>query len=94
MARLEIRVQPGASRNGFVGWYGETAKLAVSSTPVDGAANQAVVELLAELLGVRPRHVTLVSGFSSRSKVLEIEGLSASELTVRVDRVTPPRPRS
>jgi uncharacterized protein (TIGR00251 family) len=92
MTRLEIRVQPGASRNVFVGWFGDTAKLAVSAAPVDGAANQAVVEVVADLLGLRPRHVTLVSGFSSRSKVLEIDELSADELSARLELLNPTRP--
>lgn len=91
MTRLEIRVQPGASRNGFAGWYGDTAKLRVSAAPVDGAANDAVVEVLAELLGVRPRQIALVSGFSSRTKVLEIDELTAEELRDRLDVLNPAR---
>ncbi|HSH11730.1 MAG TPA: DUF167 domain-containing protein [Ilumatobacter sp.] len=91
MTRLEIRVQPGASRNGFAGWYGDIAKLRVSAAPVDGAANDAVVEVLAELLGVRPRQIALVSGLSSRTKVLEIDQITAEELRDRLDVLNPAR---
>jgi uncharacterized protein YggU (UPF0235/DUF167 family) len=89
MARLEIRVQPGASRTRFAGWYGTVPKLAVSAPPVDGAANAAVIEALAEMLGLRPRQITLVGGPAARTKVFEVEGFTARELSDRINLLNP-----
>lgn len=80
MARLVVRVQPGARRSGFVGWYGDHPKLAVTAPPQDGAANDEVVRLVAQVLGLRARQVRIVGGATSRTKRLEIDGLSEREL--------------
>lgn len=91
MPRLLLRVQPGASRTKFVGWYGEVPRLAVSAAPVDGAANEAVVVALAKLLRLRPRQVRLIGGATSKSKRFEIEGLTADQLSDRVLALNPVR---
>jgi uncharacterized protein YggU (UPF0235/DUF167 family) len=59
-------------------------KVAVAAPPVDGRANDAVVELVSELLGVKRAQVTLVRGTSARSKVVEVEGLSAEAAESRL----------
>ncbi len=89
MARLHLRVQPGARRTGFVGWYGDIAKLAVAAPPVDGAANEAVIELLAELFGLRRGQVHLVGGASSRGKRFEIDGMTSEQLSRRLAELNP-----
>ena len=89
MARLHLRVQPGARRNGFAGWYGDTAKLAVAAPAIGGAANEAVVELLAELLGLRRSQVHLVGGALSRSKRFEIDGIASEQLSKRLSELNP-----
>ena len=76
--RLALRVRPGAKRSALLARMpGGEWKVAVSAPPVEGRANDAVVELVSDLLGVRRSQVTLVRGASARSKVVEIEGLSA-----------------
>ncbi|MBK8469611.1 MAG: DUF167 domain-containing protein [Actinomycetales bacterium] len=75
--RLTVRVRPGASRTRVGGCWGAGAQqaLAVSVTEraVDGAATEAVLRAVADAFGVRPRQVGLVSGATSRTKVLDIE---------------------
>jgi len=88
-ARLHVRVQPGARRTGFAGWYGDVPKLAVSAPPVDGAANAAVVAALARMLGVRERQVRLVGGAASRSKRFDIGGMTTEQLAERVAELNP-----
>lgn len=88
-ARLDLRIRPGARHTGFVGWYGDVAKLAVSAPPVDGAANEAVVVALAKMLGLRRRHVRVIAGTTSRSKRLEIDGFTDAELRVRLTELNP-----
>ena len=89
MGRLHVRVQPGARRSGFVGWFGEIPKLAVAAPPVEGAANDEVIAALAAAFGVRPRHVRLVGGASSRTKRFEIEGLDEAEIESVLARLLP-----
>ena len=60
--------------------------MAVSSPPVDGAANEAVVKAVASALGLRPARVTVVSGHTSRSKVLALDVADGDEATV-IDQV-------
>jgi uncharacterized protein (TIGR00251 family) len=76
--RFTVRVQPRASRSEIVGVHGDAMKIRLSAPPVDGAANEALVELIAEVLGVGRRAVRIVSGETSRSKVVEVEGVSAA----------------
>ena len=87
MARLTVRVQPGARRSGFTGWYGDHPKLAVAAPPVDGAANEECRKVLATTFGVRPRNVRLVIGAASRTKHFEIDGLDEDELLAALDRL-------
>jgi hypothetical protein len=53
--RLAVKVIPGASRNKVCGWLGETLKVKLSAPPVDGRANDALFEFLAEKLGLPRR---------------------------------------
>ena len=76
--RFAVRVQPRASRSEIVGVHGDAMKIRLSAPPVDGAANEALVELIADLLGVGRRAVRIVSGEASRSKVVEVEGVTAA----------------
>ena len=82
--RLRVRVVPGAKKPGVVGRYGEAWKLRVAAPPERGAANDAVVELLAGVLGLDRRDVRLVSGYASRDKILELAGLPPGEAERRL----------
>lgn len=75
--RFAVRVQPRASKNEVAGVYGTALKIRLQAPPVDGAANAALVSFLAELLGVSRRSVKIISGESSREKIVEIAGVSA-----------------
>lgn len=83
-ARLRIRVAPGARRAEVVGRLGDVWKLRVRSAPERGRANDEVVNLLAEVLRVRPRDVTVASGRASRVKVVEVDGLPFDEAERRL----------
>lgn len=84
-ARIAVRVQPGARKDALVDRLatGEW-KLAVSAPPEGGRANEAVVELVADLLGVKRRQVEVARGASSRSKTIEVTGLEAGEAERRL----------
>ncbi len=82
---LEVRVQPRARRNEVVGWQGTTLRVRVTAPPADGRANQAVVELLAEALGLPRSSIRLVSGAASRDKLFRVGRHSPDELRARLD---------
>lgn len=66
-------MQPGASRTGFDGKHGERLKVKLRQRAVDGAANQALVEFLAEHYGVPKRSVRIAAGRKSRLKRVVID---------------------
>ena len=82
--RLRLRVSPGARRNEIVGRHGAGWKVRVSAPPEQGRANGAVLRLLAERLQVPLRRLAVVSGHSSRDKVVELEGLGPDEAERRL----------
>ncbi|HSK26249.1 MAG TPA: DUF167 domain-containing protein [Jiangellales bacterium] len=71
--RVTLRVRPGASRTRVGGVRGEALVVAVQAPAVDGRATEAALAALAEAVGVRRRAVRLVSGLTSRDKVVEID---------------------
>jgi len=83
-SRFDVFVKPRASRTRVGGQRNGVLVVAVAAAPVDGAANEAVVEAIAEALHVRRGAVRIAAGASSRSKVVEIEGLSTEELAGRL----------
>ena len=73
MIRLSLKVVPKASRNRIVGWVGDRLKVQVSAPPERGKANAAVVEALAQALGLPPARIRIVTGESSPLKIVEIQ---------------------
>ncbi len=61
--------------------HGDSIKIRIAAPPVDNAANQALIEFMAERLGIAKRRVRVVSGATSRKKVLEIDDVSADRIT-------------
>lgn len=82
--RLQVRVQPRAARNRIVGWHGDALKIQVYAPPAKGAANAAVIELLAETLAVPRRAIRIVNGATSRSKIVEIHGTDPTACAQRL----------
>ena len=72
--RVSVHVQPRATRSEIVGVHGTALKVRLQAPPVDGAANEALVTLLAERLGVARRSVRVIAGATSRSKTVEVDG--------------------
>jgi hypothetical protein len=66
------------------GLHGDEIRLRVAAPPVDGAANEAVVELLAEQLGVPRSAVELAAGVAARHKVVLVAGVTAAEAALRL----------
>jgi len=80
-------VRPGASRTRVGGTHGAALVVRVAPRAVDGAATEAALAAVARALGVRRRDVALVSGATSRDKVVEVSGADEAELAAAVDRL-------
>ena len=72
---IDILVVPRASRERFGPVHGDRIKVSVTSPPVDGAANQAIVKLIAKRLGVANAAVKVLTGLSSRRKRVQVMGV-------------------
>jgi uncharacterized protein (TIGR00251 family) len=83
-ATLAIKAIPNAPRSEVVGWLGEALKVKVHAPPVEGRANEALCDFLAEYLRVPRRAVDVLRGDTSRQKTVRITGLTAAELLARL----------
>lgn len=81
---LAIRAIPNAPRSEIVGWLGDALKVKIHAPPVEGRANEALCEFLAETLGLPRRAVTVLRGDTSRQKLIRIAGLSLAEVSARL----------
>lgn len=71
---LNLHIQPGAKQTGFAGLHGEAMKIRLAAPPVDGKANAALCAFLADFCALPKSAVTLISGQSSRTKRVRVEG--------------------
>ena len=81
---LAIKAIPNAPRTEVVGWLGEALKIKVHAPPVEGRANDALCEFLADTLNLPRRAVTVVRGDTSRQKLVRITGLTLAEAKSRL----------
>ncbi len=81
---LELKTIPNAPRDEIAGWLGDALKVKVHAPALEGRANDALLEFLADKLGVHRRDVTLVRGDKSRHKVVRITGLTLAEVKARL----------
>ena len=77
--RIRVFVQPKSSKNEIVGIHNEALKIKLTSPPVDGKANAALIEFLAEVFHTAKRNVVLIKGDTSRQKTVEVTGFSVEE---------------
>jgi uncharacterized protein (TIGR00251 family) len=85
MARLTVKVHPRAKRSAVAGRLGDAWKLSLAAPPVDGKANDECVRFLAEFAGVPRSRVRILTGLTSRVKVVEIEGVPQEDLERRLN---------
>ena len=81
---LKLHIQPRSSRDEMAGWDGDTLRVRLRARAVEGKANRALLEFLADRLGLRPRQVELIKGERSREKLVEVELPSLEEVAARL----------
>jgi uncharacterized protein (TIGR00251 family) len=84
VGRLKLRIVPNAKRNEVTGEHGDAVKIKVAAPALEGKANEALLEFIAEKLGLHRRNFTLIAGEKSRDKLIEIAGLDATEARGRL----------
>ena len=85
-AALRVRVQPRASRRAVVGWSEDVLRVSVTAPAVEGAANRALRELLADVLDVAPSAISVLRGERGRDKLVRVGGVTDGELRARLGR--------
>ena len=81
---ISVRIQPRASRDRVLGMRDGALRVSVTAPPHDGMANAALLELLAEKLGVAKSRLRIVRGHSSRDKVVAVDGLASEAVLARL----------
>ncbi len=85
-----MRVIPRSGRSAVAGTRGDALLVRLAAPPVDGAANEALVDYLADLFDRPKRDVSIVSGHASRDKRIVITGLAAADVTSRLQTLVQP----
>ncbi len=80
-ASFAVKVQPRARKNAVCGEVGDALKISLTAPPLEGRANQALNEFLAQLLNLPRSSIKIAAGQNSRRKVVAIAGLSADEVS-------------
>jgi uncharacterized protein (TIGR00251 family) len=77
---IDVQVVPRASRDAVVGRVGDRIKVSITAPPVDGRANDAIVELFATKVGAAKRDIVLVRGATAKRKTIRIAGITAEQV--------------
>lgn len=77
---LTLHIQPGARKTELAGLHGDALKIRLAAPPVDGKANAALIDFIADRLEIARSAVRLKSGQSSRRKVLEVSGVAETRI--------------
>ena len=83
-ALLAVKLQPRASKNEIIGALGDELRIKVTAPPVDAAANEALIRLLAETLGCPRSKVELLRGHTSRHKTIKLHGLTPEAIATKL----------
>jgi uncharacterized protein len=82
--RVSVKAVPGAKTDRIVGQLGGALKIAITAAPERGQANRAIINLLAERLGIAASRITITRGHANPHKQLAISGMTAQELVARL----------
>ncbi len=83
-ARITLKVQPRAKQTRVAGKLENAYRLQLAAPPVDGKANDECIAFLAAVAGVPKSRVRIVSGLTSRMKIVEIDGIAQAEMETRL----------
>jgi hypothetical protein len=81
---LTLKIQPRSSQSKIIGVEGDYLKIKLQKTPVEGAANEELIDLLQEVFKIPKKNIKILRGEKSRMKWVEIQGLSPTQILARV----------
>jgi uncharacterized protein (TIGR00251 family) len=81
---ITVRVAPRAARSGIAGTRDDALLVRLHAAPVDGAANAELIAVIAEMMGVPRRAVSISAGEKSRRKIVRVSGVSVDEARARL----------
>lgn len=90
-AILRLRVQTRSSRKGPLGLRGEALKWGINAAPVDGKANEELIESISQFLDIPKRAISILKGETSRDKIVQIKGHDPEDLQRRLSESLSPR---
>ena len=92
-ATFAVRLHPRAKKNAITGTLGDALKISLTAPPLEGRANQACIEFLADVLKLPRSSITIAAGQTSRNKLIRISGVSAADVEARLRSSSPETPR-
>ncbi len=84
-ALITIHLHPGARRSEVIGWTEGALRISVQAPASEGRANEALVRLLADVLGIAKSRVSILRGATRRVKLMLIEGLTLEEVLRKLE---------
>ncbi|HEX6107804.1 MAG TPA: DUF167 domain-containing protein [Ktedonobacteraceae bacterium] len=81
--RINVRVIPRSGKN-LIEWEEGGLKVRLTAPPIDGVANDALIALLAQCLGLHKRDIQIVHGTTGRHKIVEITGMTAEAIEKKI----------
>jgi uncharacterized protein (TIGR00251 family) len=73
MLNIFVKIKPNSKENRVAGWLGDVVKIEIKAPAVDGKANKAMVDFLAEKIGISTRMIIIKAGWTNRQKMVEIK---------------------
>ena len=73
---IEVKVEPRSSKKGISGLLGDVVKIKLTAAPVEGAANEQLIEIISEATGIKKSAIRIIRGAAAKRKTLEIKGIA------------------
>lgn len=83
-AKITVSVQPGARKTEISGFRDGILRVKVSAPPVEGKANQALIKLLGNTLGIAKSNISIIKGTAGRLKTVEVDGMDTATLSDKI----------
>ena len=83
-ARISVQIVPNARKDEVCGFLGDAVKIKIKAKPVEGKANEHLIKFLSEKLMISQKEISIISGFTSKHKILEINTIDTTEVLVRL----------
>ena len=82
--RIKVYVQPRASKSEIIGWHADGIRIRIAAPPVNDAANDELIAVVAARLNIRKSAVRIIAGRTGRRKLVEVDGVDSDQLTHRL----------